>query len=130
MKTIAITKLCHRRGNSRIARLRCVEDAAPYKKLLYNYFVINLQKREGTETLPNKICFIIRADDIRPYIVIFNYSALPYFSARFATSSARILLCSLSGKAYLKVGIAERSIPIAGGTEIRKNIAAANLPSL
>lgn len=64
------------------------------------------------------------------HTITFNYSALSPFSARFATSAARMRLCSLSGNAYLRVGIAESSMPIAGGIEIRKNIAAAYLPSL
>lgn len=54
-----------------------------------------------------------------------------YFVSAFllSTSDLRISSCSLSDIAYLRVGIAERSIPIAGGIEIRKNIASAYLPA-
>lgn len=40
---------------------------------------------------------------------------------RFSLSSARILLCSLSGRAYFHVGITERMHPIAGGMDTMKN---------
>ena len=59
----------------------------------------------------------------------FQSSFSVFSSFLFATSSARILSCSLSDKAYFNVGNAERTIPIAGGIEIRKNIAAAYLPT-
>ena len=58
------------------------------------------------------------------------YSAAVSAALRLAFSSSRMRVCSLSGSAYFHVGIAASSIPIAGGTEIRKNMAAANLPSL
>lgn len=57
---------------------------------------------------------------------LFDYLSL--FS-RLTISSLRILVCSSSVSGYLIVGIAERSIPIAGGIEIRRNIAIAYLPS-
>lgn len=57
---------------------------------------------------------------------LFDY--LSSFS-RLTISSLRILVCSSSVSEYLIVGIAERSIPIAGGIEIRRNIAIAYLPS-
>lgn len=50
--------------------------------------------------------------------------------ARLSMSSLRILVCSESVSEYLIVGIAERSIPIAGGIEISRNIAIAYFPSL
>lgn len=56
------------------------------------------------------------------------YDYLSLFS-RLTISSLRILVCSSSVSGYLIVGIAERSIPIAGGIEIRRNIAIAYLPS-
>ena len=59
-------------------------------------------------------------------LILFNYLSL--FS-RLTISSLRILVCSSSVSGYLIVGIAERSIPIAGGIEIRRNIAIAYLPS-
>lgn len=58
--------------------------------------------------------------------LLFDYLSL--FS-RLTISSSRILVCSASVSGYLIVGIAERSIPIAGGIEIRRNIAIAYLPS-
>lgn len=54
--------------------------------------------------------------------LLFDYLSL--FS-RLTISSSRILVCSASVSGYLIVGIAERSIPIAGGIEIRRNIAIA-----
>ncbi len=57
---------------------------------------------------------------------LFDYLSL--FSL-LTISSLRILVCSSSVSGYLIVGIAERSIPIAGGIEIRRNIAIAYLPS-
>ena len=59
-------------------------------------------------------------------LILFDYLSL--FS-RLTISSLRILVCSSSVSGYLIVGIAERSIPIAGGIEIRRNIAIAYLPS-
>lgn len=58
--------------------------------------------------------------------LLFDYLSL--FSL-LTISSLRILVCSSSVSGYLIVGIAERSIPIAGGIEIRRNIAIAYLPS-
>lgn len=60
------------------------------------------------------------------YALLFDYLSL--FSL-LTISSLRILVCSSSVSEYLIVGIAERSIPIAGGIEIRRNIAIAYLPS-
>ena len=60
------------------------------------------------------------------WLILFDYLSL--FS-RLTISAVRILVCSSSVSGYLIVGIAERSIPIAGGIEIRRNIAIAYLPS-
>lgn len=53
----------------------------------------------------------------------------PLYPAYFFLQEFQGFWCSLSLIAYLSVGSAERSIPIAGGIEIRKNIASAYLPA-
>ena len=67
----------------------------------------------------------------RPRYNVTGSNLFDYLSSfsRLTISSLRILVCSSSVSEYLIVGIAERSIPIAGGIEIRRNIAIAYLPS-
>ncbi len=115
-------------GSESFAPRRMVSDCRAEARDLHSEFRI---PNSELKILQFALCKLQNLPDVAAgKIVSVSYSAVVSAVLRLAFSSSRMRVCSSSGSAYFHVGIAASSIPIAGGMEIRKNMAAANLPSL
>ena len=115
-------------GFGSFAPRRMVSDCRAEARDLHSEFRI---PNSEWKLLQFALCKLQNLPDVAAgKIVSVFYSAVVSAALRLALSSSRMRVCSLSVSAYFHVGIAASSIPIAGGMEIKKNMAAANLPSL